>query len=79
MAVDAADGQKTEHEPEVPQEDFDVEHHPLTCRQTRKSTSDKVLSETQLDVLSKGLSFVPVSPTNSFDVKTDLSRFFRKI
>ena len=41
--------------------------------------SNKVLSTAQISALSKGLSFVPTSTVDSFEIKTDLFRFFRKI
>lgn len=41
--------------------------------------SDKVLTTQQLSVLSKGLSFVPTYEADTFEVKTELYRFFRKI
>ena len=41
--------------------------------------SSKPLSQTQLDVLNNGLSFVPTSHINDFEIKTDLFRFFRTI
>lgn len=41
--------------------------------------SDKVLTTNQLSVLSKGLNFVPTYEVDSFEVKTELFRFFRKI
>ena len=41
--------------------------------------SSKELTDTQLSVLSKGLSFVPTSGVNVFGLKVDLFRCFRQI
>lgn len=41
--------------------------------------SKKDLTDAQVSVLSKGLSFVPTCTDKSFDTKVDLFKFFRKI
>lgn len=41
--------------------------------------SNKQISSEQIDVLSKGLSFVPTVATNPFNVKIELFRFLRNV
>ncbi len=41
--------------------------------------SNRVLTTHELSALSKGLSFVPTCTVDSFEIKTDLFCFFRKI
>jgi len=41
--------------------------------------SDKILSETCISALSKGLSFVPTNHTNDFETIIDFQKFFRDL
>ena len=41
--------------------------------------SSKQLSQAHISLLNKGLSFVPTTQSNDFDVKVDIFKFFRQI
>lgn len=60
-----------------------AEHTDLTTQSAEEITvfnlSSKTLNASHLSVLNKGLSFVPTTQPNDFDVKVDLFKFFRNI
>ena len=41
--------------------------------------SSKTLTEDHINVLNKGLSFVPTNSVNEFDVEVDMFKFFRNV
>lgn len=52
---------------------------PYTEDITVFNLSSKTLNASHLSVLNKGLSFVPTTQPNDFDIKVDLFKFFRSI